>query len=171
MSKLKGLIIAATALLASASADAEPMSANAADCPAGTDHYILVHTTGFKSRSGTLRIQLYGGDPDRYFEKRAYLERIEVPTARADEVCIAVPKAGLYALSVRHDLNGNGKSDLEDGGGISGNPDLSLIDLFTRRKPPAAKVQFRVGDSPARVNILLNYVQGGSFKPLQSAER
>ena len=76
------------------------------------------------------------------------------------------PKAGRYAISVRHDANGNGKSDRADGGGFSGNPAVSLGDLAFKRKPDLGKVAFAVGGDPKVVPVVLRYVQGLSFKPI-----
>jgi uncharacterized protein (DUF2141 family) len=82
-----------------------------------------------------------------------------------------VPKPGIYAISVRHDANGNGKSDSNDGGGMSGNPPMSLFDVLFKRKPDPAKVEIRVSEGVTSTSITLNYVQGGSFKPLATASR
>ena len=41
-------------------------------------------------------------------------------------ICVAVPRIGRYAVAVRHDADGNGKSGWSDGGGFSRNPRLSL---------------------------------------------
>src|SRR3546814_12226428 len=76
-------------------------------------------------------------------------------------------KPGNYAVYVRHDRNGNGKSDRSDGGGFSGNPDVSLGDLVTKKKPSMSKAQFAVGDSTKEVRVVLSYVQGLSFEPLK----
>lgn len=129
---------------------------------------VLVHINGFKARTGVLRVQLYAANPATFLEKRQYVERIEVPVSRTGEmqVCVAVPKPGNYALYVRHDLNGSGKSDRADGGGFSGNPALSLTDLMFKRKPDLNKTKFAVGQSTREIRVVLNYVQGLKFKPV-----
>jgi uncharacterized protein (DUF2141 family) len=129
---------------------------------------ILVRVTGFKARTGVLRVQSYGGDPDHYFDKGTYLKRIEVqvPAAGAADVCVPVPGPGRYAISVRHDLNGSGKTDRSDGGGMSGNPHLSLIDLMFKRKPSPDQVAVAVPRGVRVVPVVLNYLQGGSFAPV-----
>ena len=73
-------------------------------------------------------------------------------------------------MSVRHDLNGSGKSDMADGGGMSGNPNLSLIDVMFKRRPSPARVAVRV-EGVTRVPVVLNYIQGASVRPIASAER
>jgi uncharacterized protein (DUF2141 family) len=130
---------------------------------------MLVHVTGFKTRTGTVRVQLYGGNPDRYFEKGAYLHRIDlqVPHAGALDVCVPAPTPGAYAVSVRHDVEGTGKIGREDGGGMSGNPALSLFDIMFKRKPAPEKVAVQIGRGVRVVPVVLNYVEGLSFRPVQ----
>jgi uncharacterized protein (DUF2141 family) len=140
---------------------------HAATCEAG-ESSVVVNVTGFRSRTGTLRVQLYAANPRTFLERRAYLVRVDLPVSRSGDmpVCVPVTTAGRYAISVRHDANGNGRSDRSDGGGFSGNPDVSLLDLALRRKPSLARVGFNVSTSPVRVNVVLNYVNGSSFEPV-----
>jgi hypothetical protein len=79
--------------------------------------------------------------PATFFEKGRWLSRIEVPVPAggAADVCVPVPRPGTYAVSVRHDLDRDGKSGRADGGGMSGNPRLSLVDVVLKRKPPASR--------------------------------
>jgi len=164
MSFLAGLIAAATPLGA---AGATVLGPHADDCD-GTKPAMLVRVEGLKSRTGTVRVQSYGGDPARYFDKGAYLERVElrVPASGAIDVCMPVPHPGAYAVSVRHDANGNGSVDIgSDGGGFSGNPSYSLFDAMFKRKPSPVQVQVRVtGLTP--VPVVLNYVHGTSLGPI-----
>ena len=40
------------------------------------------------------------------------------------------PQAGSYAIAIRHDVNGNGETDLtQDGGGVSNNPSFNVFNL------------------------------------------
>ncbi|PZU58469.1 MAG: hypothetical protein DI547_10360 [Sphingobium sp.] len=156
--------------LAAAGTSAEAAAAlgpQAAACDRN-ESAVLVHVEGFKARTGILRVQLYEANPRTFLEKKQYLERIELPVTRAGEmnVCVAVPKPGNYALYVRHDVNGSGKSDRSDGGGFSGNPKVSLMDLAFKRKPDLEKTRFAVGGSTAQIKVILNYVQGMSFRPI-----
>jgi uncharacterized protein (DUF2141 family) len=80
------------------------------------------------------------------------------------EVCIAVPRAGIYAVAVRHDADGNGKSGWNDGGGFSNNPRLNLI----RLKPAYRKVAVSVGNGVKPVDVVLNYRKGLSIGPIRS---
>ncbi|MFW2831499.1 DUF2141 domain-containing protein [Sphingomonas sp. ID0503] len=141
-------------------------------CEAGRGPAMLVHITGLKTRTGMLRVQSYGGAPRSYFEKGAWQRRIEVrvPATGPVDVCVPVAANGTYAVSVRHDLNGSGKTDMKDGGGMSGNPHLSLWDVMLKRKPEPQEVQVSVR-GVTRVPVTLNYVQGGTFKPVALAAR
>ncbi|WP_116092210.1 DUF2141 domain-containing protein [Sphingomonas crusticola] len=158
-------MIAATAPLAPVGANV--LGPHAQDCTGGKPA-MLVHVQGLKSRGGTIRVQSYGGDPASYFEKHAYLERVEVrvPATGAIDVCMPVPRPGLYAVSVRHDANGNGGADIrQDGGGFSGNPSISLFDAMFKRKPNPSQVQVRVAGL-TKVPVTLNYVRGASVGPV-----
>lgn len=160
-----GLVAAALPLgLAPAGATLGP---HAARCDRG-DSSVVVSVTGFRVRTGTVRVQLYAANPRTFLERGRWLQRIDVPVASSGDMAICVPieTAGRYAVSVRHDANGNGRNDRADGGGFSGNPDLSLLDLVLRRKPSLARVAFPVSQSPARVTVVLNYVRGSSFEPV-----
>ena len=147
---------------------AAPVGPFANVCAAGNPA-LLVHVTGFKARTGVLRVQSYGGDPDHYFDKGSYLKRIDVhvpPSASALDVCVPVPVPGRYAISVRHDVDGSGKTDRSDGGGMSGNPHLSLFDLMFKRKPSPDQVAVEVSRGVRVVPVTLNYLDGGSFRPV-----
>lgn len=175
MSKLRvpliaSLIAAATPLTA---AGAVVLGPHADDCGGGKPA-MLVRVQGLKSRTGIIRVQSYGGDPASYFEKHAYLERVEVrtppPGSGPVEVCMPVPHPGTYAISVRHDANGNGSVDIgNDGGGFSGNPSVSLFDAVFKRKPSPVQVQIKV-NGLTNVPITLNYVHGASVGPIAGGQ-
>ncbi len=154
-------------------AAANVLGPHAARCGAGAASAVLVEVTGLKLRRGSLRVQSYGGNPSQYFEKGAWLERIDVPVPATGSVsiCVPVPKPGVYAISVRHDLNGNHKSDMADGGGMSGNPEMSLMGLIMKSKPSPKEVAFNVGQGTRVITVVMNYVQGGSFRPVRDVSR
>jgi uncharacterized protein (DUF2141 family) len=78
-------------------------------------------------------------------------------------VCVALPRAGSYAVAVRHDLNGNNKSgDWNDGGGFSRNPSISLL----RLKPTYNQVAVPVANGVKPVSVILNYRNGLSIGPV-----
>lgn len=167
---MRNLIWSAVAcVLASAPAGATTMPVlgpAAAVCQRGGPA-MLVEVNGFKARRGLVRVQSYGGDPSAWFNKGTYLTRIEVPVPADGPVaiCLPVPHAGTYAVSVRHDLNGSGSADRSDGGGVSGNPRVSLFDVMLHRKPDPARVAVAVRGVTV-VPVLLNYVQGMSLGPI-----
>lgn len=157
------------ALLCTAAA-ATPAGPYAAQCGGeAAQPAMLVRVSGFKARTGTIRVQSYGGDPHHYFDKGSYLKRIDLrvpPAGAALDVCVPVPAPGIYAVSVRHDINGSGSSDRGDGGGLSGNPRLSLFDVILKRKPDPALVAVQVGRGVRVVPVTLNYLSGASFRPV-----
>ncbi|MEH3106292.1 MAG: DUF2141 domain-containing protein [Sphingomonas fennica] len=138
-------------------------------CRAGNTPAMLVRVTGLKAATGVLRIQSYGGAPAKFFDKGSYLDRIDVGAEGAEpiEVCVPVPREGVYAVSVRHDVNGSGKSDMRDGGGMSGNPEISLMDVMFKRRPDPARTSIRVGKGVVPVPVTMRYVDGGSFRPVR----
>jgi len=77
-------------------------------------------------------------------------------------VCVPLPKPGVYALAVRHDANGNQRSDWNDGAGFSRNPRLSL---FSR--PSLSEVAVTVGEGTLRLAIRMNYRKGLSVGPIR----
>ena len=141
----------------------------AATCNSGAAS-IIARVHGLKTRTGIVRVQLYESNKATFLEKRAWLRRVDVrPTASgAMDICVPVPRPGAYAISVRHDVNGNGKSDRPDGAGFSGNPRLGITDLLFKRKPNLARVSFTVNGAPRLVSVVLNYAHGLQFKPIAS---
>jgi len=165
---LAGLIATAAPLAPAGAAFVGP---HADECD-GSKPAMVVRVEGLKSRTGILRVQLYGGDPARYFDKGTYIDRVEfhTPSAGPVDVCVPVPHPGNYAISVRHDANGNGSVDIgSDGGGFSGNPSYSLFDAMFKRKPSPVAVQVHVAGL-TQVPVILNYVHGGSLGPISGTK-
>lgn len=149
-----------------AGAQAATLGPFAASCQNGSPA-VIARVSGLKSRTGVIRVQLYADNPATFLEKKQYIERVDVPaSAGVMDICVPVPRTGRYAISVRHDVDGNGKTSRVDGGGFSGNPRVSLTDLIVRRKPDLGQVAFVVGNGPRLVPVILSYVQGLSFKPI-----
>ena len=107
-----------------------------------------------------IHVQSYGGKPETYFDKGAYLERVDVtpPANGPIEVCMPVPQPGLYAIAVKHDLGGD-TFGINNGGGFSGNPHVTVLDVVLRRKPMPARVQVAV-KGLTRVPVTIRYLQG-----------
>jgi uncharacterized protein (DUF2141 family) len=162
---VSSIAVLAVALSAQPGAAQAALGPDAASCSMGSDGpAVLVNVDGFKNRKGKLRVQLYGSNPKDFLAKGRKLKRIDVPVTSSGpmRVCVAVPKPGNYAIAVRHDADGNGKSGWNDGGGFSRNPDLSLMDL----KPSYQEVAIPVGQGIRQVQVVLNYRTGLSIKPI-----
>ena len=161
-SRLPVGLIALAALLSLALA--APASGADAGCTAGKPG-VIVHVAGLKQVSGQLKVSLYGPEPSRWLAKKGRIGRVKVPvTARAMDICMAVPAPGRYAVAVHHDLNANGERDRHDGGGYSRDPKVGLFNP----KPPFDKAAFTVGPGMARVGVTLLYIRGLSVGPAQS---
>jgi uncharacterized protein (DUF2141 family) len=152
----------------SSQAGAAIVGPDAALCANGTGPAVLVRVVGLKNRAGTVRVRTFGGSPSTWFNKKSFLKRVEIPTPQSGSVefCMPVAKPGIYAADIRHDVNNNSDTDMADGGGSSGNPEVSLLDVVFGRRPPAEQVSFRVGEGITTVTIIVKYKQGSSFKPI-----
>jgi uncharacterized protein (DUF2141 family) len=139
---------------------------DAARCRSGSrEPALLVAVNGFKNRAGALRVQVYSS-PEDFMVRGKRMRRVDVPLTRNGpmEVCVAVPRPGIYAVVIRHDADGNRKTGWNDGAGFSNNPHLSLFNL----KPPYRRVAVNVGNGVKPIAIVLNYRQGLAIRPLGS---
>lgn len=65
-----------------------------------------------REAAGTITVDVHDDDPAKFLKSGGKLARIRVPAVQGEtHFCIAVPKAGVYALAVYHDRNGNTKLD------------------------------------------------------------
>jgi uncharacterized protein (DUF2141 family) len=131
-------------------------------CVAG-EPSIIVHVKGFKNDAGNVRAQIYGPNPATFLAKGEWTARSEkrrdgTPTMR---FCFPVSTPGRYAIAIRHDANGNAKSDWNDGGGFSRNPSLSVFNM----KPKFDEVAVDVKTAPVEIEVEMQYRQGLSIKP------
>src|SRR5947209_10439934 len=96
------LVSAVAAFLLASGLAAPAAAALGPDAPAcGSGRpALLVSVNGFKARTGSLRVQLYGDDPKTFLAKGGRLKRIDLPVTPAGpmNVCVAVPRPGLYAV-------------------------------------------------------------------------
>jgi uncharacterized protein (DUF2141 family) len=165
MLKYLAPLAAAAALAVTAAPAGAALGPDAAWCNPGSNKpAVLVSVAGFKNRVGKLRVQLYSGNPADFLARGRKLRRIDLPVTRngAMDVCVAVPKTGTYAIAVRHDADGNGKSGWSDGGGFSNNPKLSVFKL----KPNHRQVAINVGQGVKPVSVVLNYRNGLAIGPV-----
>ena len=156
-----GVVVATALAVLPGAAEAQVLGRDADVCRAGHPS-ILVNLTGFSQRTGNIRVALYG-NPNTFLQRGQTLRKVNVPVTRSGpmRVCIAVPHPGVYAIAVRHDVNGDNVSDWNDGGGFSRNPHLSLLHL----RPSFGDVAVNVGQGVLGVNVVLNYRFGLSIHP------
>jgi uncharacterized protein (DUF2141 family) len=154
------LALAALGLATSAPAVAQyrqPIGNDLDRCRQGDSPAVMVTVEGIKSSSGKVRVQSYRATESEWMAKGRWINRIEVPArAGAMSFCMPVPSAGSYGIAVRHDVNGNGETDLtKDGGAMSNNPSINLFNLG---KPSFRKTAFSVGESVKAIRIQMRYM-------------
>jgi uncharacterized protein (DUF2141 family) len=123
----------------------------------GAGPAVNVTVSGIKSSTGRVRVQLYRATKQDWLEKGRWIHRIEAP-ARAGSMtfCMPAPAPGSYGIAVRHDVNGNGSTDLtQDGGGASNNPSFNVFNLG---KPCYDKVGFSIGQDVRSISIAMRYL-------------
>jgi uncharacterized protein (DUF2141 family) len=138
-------LLIAGGLVAEAPAQAQyrqKISHDTSRCRAGSPG-VWVTINNISRSAGVIRVQSYRGTKQDWLEKGRWIYRIEAP-ARAGTMrfCMPLPANGVYGIAVRHDVNGNGKTDLStDGGAMSNNPSLNIFNLG---KPSYKKTRFTV---------------------------
>ncbi len=128
-----------------------------AKCSAGAGPAVKVTVTGIKSSSGKIRVQSYRATASDWLEAGKWINRIEA-SARAGSMtfCMPVPAAGSYGIAVRHDVNGNGKTDIRtDGGAMSNNPSINIFNLG---KPSYRKTAFQAGPGVTSISVNMRYM-------------
>jgi uncharacterized protein (DUF2141 family) len=142
-----------------------PLASALAPCqPGAGGPAILVKVEGLRKRTGSLRVQLHGSDAATWLEKGKWMQRIEVPvTGSAMAVCLKVPSTGRYAIAVRHDEDGDGKTTAKDGGGYSRNPHLTIFDV----RPSYGDASFVAGPGVTTINVVMNYLSGLRIGPVK----
>ena len=118
---------------------------------------VKVEISGITPAKGTLRVQLYRSTAQDWLQKGHWLNRVEVPVrGGSTTVCMPVPGPGTYGIAVRHDVNGNGETDIRtDGGGMSNNPPISILNLG---KPSYKQTAFSVGNQVKSIAIRMRYL-------------
>jgi uncharacterized protein (DUF2141 family) len=126
-------------------------------CRSGGGPAIMVTVDGIKSSEGRMRVQSYRATSAEWLAKGKWLKRIEAPAkAGTMTFCVPVPASGTYGIAVRHDVNGNGKTDLgSDGGAMSNNPSINIFNLG---KPSYTKVGVPVGREVKSIRIQMRYM-------------
>ena len=157
--KIAGALLIALALPLAAPVLAQNRDANPHDRRKGrgSGPAVLVTVTEIKSGTGTMRMQLYRATRQDWLARGRWIYRIQVP-ARAGTMtfCMPVPQPGSYGIAIRHDVNGNGDTDLtQDGGGMSNNPSINVFNLG---KPSVDKVAINVGQEVKAISIRMRYL-------------
>lgn len=109
-----------------------------------------------KSNEGEVTVTVYPSDPTRFLARRGKLARVRAPAkAPLTQVCFNLPAAGVYAVAVYHDTNGNRDFDRNavgmptEGYGFSN-------DAPTRFGAPsfdAVRFNVKAGDNTIRVRM------------------
>ena len=131
----------------------------------------LVNVEGLKDRTGKLKLEVYPArDPDFLADDNILISagkvfrRVEqpVPSSGPVAVCVRVPSAGSYAVSLLHDRDGDRKFGWRiDGIGFAGNPRLG----WSKPRASAASAVARSG--PTQISIVMNYRRGLAMRPIR----
>lgn len=154
---LAGLIAGGMAIPVPAVAQANQiLTNNMAHCAPGAGPAVKVTVTGIKDARGMIRVQSYNATKADWLESGRWLARIEVPaTSGSMTFCVPMPSSGSYGIAVRHDVNGNGKTDIrEDGGAMSNNPSINIFNLG---KPSYTRTAFPVGNGVTAISVNMKY--------------
>lgn len=163
------IALAGLLALAAPAAGAQVLGSDAAACT-GTAQgpAILATVTGFKDRTGTLKLELYppnekdflAGDDDLAREGKFFRRVSIAPPATGDAaICIRVPRPGRYALFLGHDRDGKRKFNFwSDGAGFPSNHKIG------RARPKLVDALIDVGPGITRTTIRAQYLRGlGGF--------
>jgi uncharacterized protein (DUF2141 family) len=173
---MRSVLATALVLLAApALAQSEPLGPDAAACrPGSGKDAVLLVVDGFKSRDGTLRVELWPGNDKDFLRdhhqlvaegKTYHRVTVPVPASGPAKVCVPLPGAGTFALGAFHSPDGVRKFNFrEDGATFTRNPKVGLS------KPKAADVAMAFGPGLNTSSVTLNYLRGLGFKPIPKDE-
>lgn len=169
---MKTLLAAAAVLVAApVLAQAPILGPDAGACAQGAgETAVLVTVDGFKSRDGTVRVELWPGNEEDFLrshhellaEGKAY-RRVTVPTPSDGpaKVCVKLPGPGTYAVGAFHSPSGVRKFNFrQDGVSFTRNPRVGLS------RPKAAEVAVAYGPGLNQDVVTLNYLRGLAFRPV-----
>lgn len=161
---VKFLPAAVTALAIGVFATAAPAAAqynqridNNLEVCDGRGPAVRVIVNGIRASTGTIRVQSYRATAGEWLAKGRWLSRIELPARQGSMAfCVPLSAAGTYGIAVRHDANGNGKTNIrEDGGGMSNNPPINIFNLG---KPSYRQTAIAVGNEVKSITINMRYM-------------
>ena len=136
----------------------------------------LVNIDGLRDRRGQLKLEVYpANDTDFLADDNILISAgktfrrvvVAVPQTGRPQLCVRLPAAGTYSVTVLHDRNSDRRFSLSsDGVGFAGNPRLG----FSR--PSAAAASARAGAGPTSLAITMNYRRGLlGFGPIEQRSR
>ncbi|MEQ1887552.1 MAG: DUF2141 domain-containing protein [Alphaproteobacteria bacterium] len=125
-------------------------------CTAADPVRLQINVAGIQSARGTITIMLYGDRDEDFLKKGKRLARIRVP-ARKDAltVCMPVPHAGSYAISLYHDEDANKKLTKNFLGVPTEGYGFSRDAAVSYRLPQLDETVFTAlpGDTPVRITM------------------
>ena len=131
----------------------------------------LVDVEGLRDRTGKLKLEVYPANDADFLEDDNILvsagktfRRVEqaIPGSGPVQLCVRVPAAGSYAVSLLHDRDSNRRFSWRiDGIGFAGNPTLGWS------KPDASEVSAVARSGPTRIGIVMNYRRGLNMRPIR----
>ena len=141
--------------------------------PNETGPALIITVIGLKDRKGLLRAELYPNNDNDFLADDAILinagktfRRVDLALTGSNEpiLCMRVPSAGKYSLSLLHDRDHNLKFSFQsDGIGFAGNPKLGWS------KPKAAIATVNASSGVTRISVRMNYRNNLiSFGPINS---
>lgn len=135
-----------------------------ARCTSDGPHLNVV-VDGLRNAQGYISVELYPDDPKLFL---GHNQQLVVAHDKLDKaaatVCLDVPHAGMYALAVYHDENGDDQFNRSklgiplEGFGLSNNPHIFL------GLPKFDKVRFHVADDETTLHVGLHYYTGSGPK-------
>ncbi len=158
--KIGAVAFAAAGMLAATPAHAQyrqKIGNDLSRCSNSSGSAIKVVVRGIETSTGKIRVQSYKGTKADWLTKGRWLNRIETRARKGTMTfCMPFTGPGSYAIAVRHDKNGNGKTDISsDGGGMSNNPSINIFNLG---KPSYKKTRLSVGNSVSTITINMRYM-------------
>lgn len=138
---------------------ARAMNNDPGQCAAGKGPAVRITVNGLKSSEGNLFVRAYPANSRDWLASKRYVMRVDArPQSGSMTVCVPLPAPGDYAIAVHHDVNGNRKSDLSDGAGMSNNPGIRKILGLVPRPPSVDKTRFSVDGGVSRLSINMQYM-------------
>jgi uncharacterized protein (DUF2141 family) len=122
---------------------------------------LTVTVEGVRSAEGLIAITLYPDDPKRFLVHKGQIGILRTPaTAGSTTACVVLPDAGVYAVAVYHDANGDHRLNRtaiglpSEAWGFSNDPP-TILSL-----PAFKSVRFRTQAGDNAIRIRLHYPGG-----------